>query len=452
MNSSVRFVVLAACLVPAVSPASDLVALLPDDYAAAQARVDLIQQATRQIEASYYWIGNDALAAMFLSLLREAAQRQVSVRLIVDAEHDDIPSEVQTLLLQSGVRIKEFHPVSPAHPKWVNLRMHDKVLIVDCKQMIVGSRNLRDSHFGRAKVNYVDRDAYVAGDVVAQAGRYFDCLWTSPEVRDTAANDKLWQRLKQKDKLSLDRVGLSKASGRGLSPAAKAALWLNAGRRVSVCCRPIDFCACNDWSACAVEVCCVQFIYDPCGQKGNPGGTDEQLLALIRQAQSTIVLETPYFVMSVRLKQALFEARSRGVGVVILTNSLASTDHTFVAAVMTNQRRRTLRNGIELWEYAGPNHLHAKSLVVDGTTAFVGSFNFDPRSEFLNTETGVVVSDPQVAEWVQASIDDHMQNAFRVGRHGRSVAHGIRNPGAPAANVLLLQPARVVAPFVRRSL
>jgi phosphatidylserine/phosphatidylglycerophosphate/cardiolipin synthase-like enzyme len=450
-----RFVVilwLAASLVPAVAAASDAVALLPDDYAAAQARVDLIQQAARQIEASYYWIGNDAIGALYLSLLREASLRGVSVRLIVDAEHNDIPTAVQFLLMRAGVQIKEFHPVSPAHPNWVNLRMHDKVLIVDREQMIVGSRNLRDSHFGRAKLNYVDRDAYVAGEVVGQAGRYFDCLWSSPEVRDTSANDKLWQRLKQKDKLSLDRVGLPRSSGRGLSPDGKASLWLAAGRQVSVACRPIEFCTGNDWSACAVETCCDWFVFDPCGRKRQPGGSDDQLMALIRHAQSTIVLETPYFVMSTELQRALFDARARGVSVTVLTNSLASTDHTFVAAVMTNQRRRTLRNGIELWEYAGPDHLHAKSFVVDGATAFVGSFNFDPRSQFLNTETGIVVSDPQAAQWVWSSIGDHMQNAFRIGPDGRSVTHGVRNPGASLGKVLLMQPARLVAPFLRRSL
>jgi putative cardiolipin synthase len=452
LKSMVCHLVLLVIGLPAVARAGDLFRLLPGDYEAAQARVDLIQQATWEIEASYYEIGNDRLAAMFLSLLRDAALRHVTVRLIVDAENNDIPPEVQALLLGAGVRIKEFHPNSVAHPRWIDLRMHDKVLIVDREQMIVGSRNMKNAHFGLDKVNFIDRDAYLCGDVVEQAHRYYTCLWNSDEARDTNLRDNIWQELKQKDKLSLDRVGLCEACAQGLSPATKACLWLNAGRSVSICCRPIEFCTCNDWSACAVEVCCAWFVYDPCGRKRRQGCINDQLMALIRQARASIVLETPYFLLSCELRRALFDARARGVQVMVFTNSLASTDKIEVTAVLTNQRRRLLRHGVELWEYAGPNHLHAKSMVVDGSTAFVGSFNFDPRSEFLNTETGVVVRDPHVAEWVLESIDDHLQNAFPIGSDGRSVIHGVRNPGASRAKILLMQPIRIFAPVIRRLL
>jgi len=452
LKSLVCFLALAVAWLPAIARAGDRFRLLQGDYEAAQARVDLIQQATWEIEASYYGIGNDRIAATYLSLMRDAALRHVTVRLIVDAEHNDIPPEVQALLLGAGVQIKEFHPVTIAHPSWMNLRMHDKVLIVDRERMIVGSRNLKISHFGLDKVNYVDRDAYLRGDVVAHAHRYYACLWNSDEVRDTDLKDNLWQKWKQKDELSLDRVGLSEASAAGLSSAAKAGLWLTAGRYLSVGCRPIEFCTRNDWSECAVDVRCARFVHDLCGLKRQPGDINEQLLALIRQARVSIVLETPYFIMSAQWRRALFDARARGVQIVVFTNSLASTDEILVAGVFTNQRRRLLRHGFELWEYAGPNHLHAKSMVVDGSTAFVGSFNFDPRSEYLNTETGVVVGDPQVVEWVLASIDDHLRNAFLIGRHGRSVSHGVRQPGASRAKILRLQPIRVFVPAIRRML
>ncbi|HVC96310.1 MAG TPA: phosphatidylserine/phosphatidylglycerophosphate/cardiolipin synthase family protein [Pirellulales bacterium] len=452
LKSMVCFLALFVIGLPAGARACERFRLLPCDYEAAQARVDLIQQATWEIEASYYAVGNDRIAAMFLSLLRDAALRGVTVRLIVDAEHNDIPPEVQALLLGAGVRIKEFHPNSIAHPKWINLRMHDKVLIVDREQIIVGSRNLKDAHFGLAEVNYVDRDAYLCGPVVEHAHRYFTCLWNSDEVRDSSLRDNLWQKLKQKDKLSLDRVGLCEACAKSLSQTYKAILWLNAGRCVSICGRPIEFCTCNDWSACAVEVCCAQFVHDPCGRKQRTGGIDDPLFALIRQARASIVLETPYFLMSAELRRELFRALARGVQIMVLTNSLASTDQIMVAADLADQRRKLLRRGIDLWEYAGPNHLHAKSMVVDGSTAFVGSFNFDPRSEFLNTETGVVVRDPRVAEWVLESIDDHLQNAFQIGRHGRSTSDGVRNPGASRAKILLLQPIRIFAPAIRRLL
>ena len=42
--------------------------------------------------------------------------------------------------------------------------------------------------------------------------------------------------------------------------------------------------------------------------------------------------------------------------------------------------------------------LHAKTFAVDGNRIFVGSFNLDPRSARLNTEMGVLIDSPVLAE------------------------------------------------------
>ena len=52
--------------------------------------------------------------------------------------------------------------------------------------------------------------------------------------------------------------------------------------------------------------------------------------------------------------------------------------------------------------------LHAKALVVDGKAAYIGTFNFDPRSQNLNTEVGVIVRDEAVAGAVEAAIETDM--------------------------------------------
>jgi len=53
--------------------------------------------------------------------------------------------------------------------------------------------------------------------------------------------------------------------------------------------------------------------------------------------------------------------------------------------------------------------IHAKTMVVDNKTVYIGTFNFDPRSENLNTEVGVIVSDTNLAHAVQAAIETDMQ-------------------------------------------
>jgi phosphatidylserine/phosphatidylglycerophosphate/cardiolipin synthase-like enzyme len=431
---------------------ADVFRLLVSNYEAAQARVDVMDQATVSIDTSYYWIGNDRIGAMFLSRLQAAALRGVRVRLVVDAEHNDVPAEVLERLVRSGVAIKEFHPVSCRHPRWINLRMHDKTLIVDGEQLIVGSRNIRNAHFGLEETNFVDRDAYLRGEIAQQAQRYFDCLWNCAEVEPVRLKDGPWQELHQKDKLELCQLGISTAGPH--SPCEQACLWLAAGAGLTICCQPVLTETGNDWSAaCTTAVARVCFVYDPCGRKGHPRGISRQLTELIRCAHSCILLETPYFLMSHELKTALAEAMGRGVHVQLLTNSLASSDHTLVAAAFTNQKHHfLLPRGVDVWELAGPDHLHAKTAVIDGATAFIGSYNFDPRSEYLNTETGVVIADPKIAAQVEASIRSHMRQANHVLRDGRDQASGRRHPGASMREVLRMKALQPVAPLIRRSL
>jgi putative cardiolipin synthase len=420
--------------------------LLHANHEAAQARADVIHSATNTIETSYYWVGDDRIGAWYVSLLLEAAQRGVRVRLVVDADYNDLPPEVERRLMQGGVQIKEFHPHGTGHVRWLNRRMHDKTLIVDDRQLIVGSRNMRDVHFGLGKLNYVDRDAYLCGEVATHARRYFDCLWSCDEVRWTDFRQTHEQEKRQR-KAARDGEYVTLGGGKAVCPEK----WLAAGCNLTICGQPIE-CRRHDCCAQACPACCVCFVYDPCGIKGEPRGISRQLLNLLASARASIVLETPYFVMSHDLKRVLADATARGVHVTLLTNSLASTDHTVVTAEFHNQKHWLRAHGVEIWELAGPNHLHAKSAVVDGAAAFVGSYNFDPRSESLNTETGVIVHDAGVAEWVLSSIGEHLGRSYQFGPDGRAVADGARHPGASLGRILGMQPAKLLAPLVRKSL
>ena len=52
--------------------------------------------------------------------------------------------------------------------------------------------------------------------------------------------------------------------------------------------------------------------------------------------------------------------------------------------------------------------LHAKTLVIDSKTVYIGTFNFDPRSQNLNTEVGAIIHDEALARAVEASIETDM--------------------------------------------
>ena len=129
-------------------------------------------------------------------------------------------------------------------------------------------------------------------------------------------------------------------------------------------------------------------------------------------AEREIVIFTPYYIPregGVEFARTLTE---KGVRVVIVTNSLASTNHVAVHGHYAKYRKRLIEAGAELYEIrsvsdideTGWGHtpervtLHSKATIIDSKTVFVGSLNFDPRSIFLNTEMGIFIESREFGE------------------------------------------------------
>ena len=157
-----------------------------------------------------------------------------------------------------------------------------------------------------------------------------------------------------------------------------------------------------------------------------------QLAPYITRAKEEYILLSPYFVPGQSGADAICKLSKQGVRVRILSNSLASND---VAAVHTGymrHRKQLLRCGVELYELneqlktvegklftwlpgLSKSSLHAKTMAMDKTTMFVGSFNFDQRSLNINTEIGIVFDDPAIASNSSQHFDEHIDKvAFKV--------------------------------------
>jgi phosphatidylserine/phosphatidylglycerophosphate/cardiolipin synthase-like enzyme len=114
----------------------------------------------------------------------------------------------------------------------------------------------------------------------------------------------------------------------------------------------------------------------------------------------------------------------------VLTNSLASTDAPVVHVGYARYRPQLIDMGVELYELRNQlgtprsqlgrfgsslASLHAKAVVVDRRNVLIGSMNLDPRSQYLNTELGVVIPDATVAGEIVRLFDDVASNSsYRV--------------------------------------
>ena len=116
-----------------------------------------------------------------------------------------------------------------------------------------------------------------------------------------------------------------------------------------------------------------------------------------------------------RRAQATVKAlHERNVRVRVLTNSLASQDVLPAHSGYAKTRKRLLENGMELYELRPDTDafrpgwsllskgsraaLHTKAMAFDREAVFIGSFNLDPRSAWINTEAGLYIESPELAE------------------------------------------------------
>ena len=141
------------------------------------------------------------------------------------------------------------------------------------------------------------------------------------------------------------------------------------------------------------------------------------------KAEHEVSIESPYFVMREQGIAIMRNFTARGGKVRVLTNSAASTDEPPAQAGYDNTRKALLRAGVDLYELRPDSNmtrrwstlaekstaaLHAKGMVFDRQSVWIGSFNLDPRSIGINTEVGVMIDSPEIATKVAAFMENAM--------------------------------------------
>jgi len=418
--------------------------LLPIGAFAIDTRLALVQRAQRSIDVQYYLIQDDETGRYLLRALRDAARRGVRVRLLMD---DLYTAGSDPLLLglaaEDGVEVRLFNPfpggrahfltrfLASAHEfSRVNRRMHNKLLVVDGVMAVTGGRNIADEYFMRhAMANFVDLDTFVTGALVPQLEALFDDYWNSPVVFPLhaivqptvdAADYRAWFEI---------YTGLANTPPPEAPPDTDVLGYgplredLDAGKLGLV------------WAEATAYA-------DPPGRLKGMGASyalvpleDVESVRynvrdLMRSARSEVVITSPYLIPGERGMEMFKTLRQRGVKFKVLTNSLAATDEPLVHLGYRKYREAMLRLGVDLYELSpvrvkrasrlgmfasSQGRLHAKTAVVDRRRIFIGSMNFDPRSDKLNTEMGVFIDSPTLAREVLRLMDlDKLQASFRL--------------------------------------
>ncbi|MGH8820828.1 MAG: phospholipase D family protein [Rhodoferax sp.] len=400
---------------------------LPQSAFSLDTRLELIKRAQVSLDLQYYLLGNDETGRLFLRRLRDAAQRGVRVRLLLD---DLYTASLDPLLLglatYPNVKIRLFNPFTFAHGnplfrylnfvtdfKRLNHRMHNKLMIADGAMAVVGGRNLADEYFLRnSRANFVDFDVLLTGPVVPKLSSSFDAYWNSAEVyplRTIVPTVDTSQELRKEFDIAV-RPALAPA------PAALPDDDAYGLPPLGVEIEENKFHFIRAWA---------DAYADP-PSKADPTRTVadapelliRKFVEAVSEAHSEVQLTSPYFIPGQRGMEDLRELRSRHVKIQILTNSLDSSDEPVVDSSYRRYRIPMLRMGIQLYELSpheikrskfkllrtafgsSRGQLHAKVAIIDRKTVLVGSMNLDQRSAYLNTELGVMIHSPELARQI----------------------------------------------------
>lgn len=414
---------LGASLAPRASahPGKSGLYLLQNAQDAFAARVLLAQSAQRTLDVQYYIWRDDLSGTLLLEALHVAAERGVRVRLLLDDNGvAGLDRELAALDAHPHIEVRLFNPFVVRNPKWLgyvtdfrraNRRMHNKSFTADNQATLLGGRNVGDEYFGAAEgILFADLDVFAIGPVVSAVSSDFDRYWASDSSYPVS------QILPHVDPDGLAQLA-AKASRITRDP--KYAAYMNAIRRT-------DFRALMDGKL-DFEWAETRMVSDDprkgLGKAKAQGLLTYQLEAIIGAPEQDVALVSSYFVPTAAGVDAFVEMAARGVTVRILTNSLDATDVAVIHAGYAKWRKDLLEAGIALYEmrrlspgterhkhtdlFSGAaSSLHAKTFAVDGERVFIGSFNFDPRSANLNTESGLVIDSPRFARQIADAFDE----------------------------------------------
>ncbi len=427
-------------------------------------RIHMIRAAQRYIDLQNFILRKDDTGQLVLHELLDAARRGVKVRLLLDQmfSFSDVQYLLRLAMAHSNFEIRFYNPsfykAKMANHDWingmaccfrrVNQRMHNKLLVVDDLAGLIGGRNIADRYFDYdPNYDFKDRDVLVFGRTAREMRESFDWFWfgrkTIPvqHLRDVAAE-------------------LFKGDPGNLKPYRPAERLLPLLEQIEDS-EQIE----KLFVEPAIDVERLAYFSDrprkhEIEDEAVPEDITSELYDVILSAKRSVVIQSPYMVLSRRARGIFAELREQNpeIELVFSTNSLASTDADTVYANTHRHKKRYVKTlGFRMYEFkpfpldapeffprwselieenkrgmvsesvvSGDNSvipmpaprvgLHSKSFVVDGRVAMIGSHNFDPRSEGFNTENGLIVWDEKFARKLEHLIrrDIEPENSWVV--------------------------------------
>ncbi len=319
-----------------------------------------LKSAKHHIHIEYYIYENDTIGNQIVDVLIEKALEGVEVRFIFDDFGSRaVRGKMLRRLREAGVMVYPFHRVIFIYfANRINYRNHRKIIIVDGQDAFVGGINVSDKYINHPDDSHIywrDTHLQIKGKAVYFLQRTFMCDW------NFCAKDNLAPTL-------------------DYFPAPES-FDTNDNKVVQIV-------------ASGPDSPVPTILYS--------------LLQAMNLAKEEILITTPYFIPGESIMDALIVAALGGVKVKLLVPGVS--DSRFVNAAARSYYNDLVRAGVEIYVYQ-KGFVHAKTLVIDGKVAVVGTANMDYRSFDLNFEVNAIVYDEETAAELSAVFYQDLQES-----------------------------------------
>ncbi len=402
---------------PPTADAPARVRLLTSNTDAWVERWRLLAETQRSLDVTYFILHEDVFGVAFLGHLVKKAKEGVNVRLLLDAFGTTMSRSLRgndyldELVNTGHANVKIFRPrwtryveaLFTLDPTVALASEHDKIIVSDGRRSLIGGRNIGVEYFAQPGAEpdvFHDTDVRLDSAQVAIAlRRAFESQYASTHAKNAAGEmlNLVSRESELLDAYTAMDAWLRASPGDAGTPqgAWKADLEKLSGLRGALHrATPPAF---------TVETRVLD-------SKARVGGaaTDDPitrgLVRLVEGARKTIVIQSPYLVLSEEGVEVLARAGRRGVAISVLTNSPVSSDNALSQAFFLEQWPEILARVPKMRIFVGGRErtLHDKAAVFDDVVSLVGTYNLDPTSMVLNSEVVAAVWSSEFARAVGA--------------------------------------------------
>lgn len=377
---------------------TDRAAIIESNKDALDIRLSMFEEAKKSIVFSTFDIRDGKSTRDVFSSLLMAADRGVKVQIIVDGLYGMVHMKNEPLFYAAGnhenIEIKYYNTPNLLMPWTFNGRMHDKYIIIDDNLLLMGGRNTFDYFLGEypGKSTGYDREVLIYNEegeqndsVIDDVREYFNDIWKKKVCKDKFENVPVGKKdeiQKEKENLYLryDKIKPEK----------------------------------TDYMEKTVPINKAVFLHNPSHIYGKEPYVWEQLQKLMKNADEKVVIQTPYAVFSDDMYKGISEVVEEVPDTQILLNSVASGDNICASSDYIKNKSKIIDTGADLYEYMGRYSSHGKSLVIDDDISVIGSYNFDNRSTYVDTETMLVIDSEDINQELTSYFEGYKDGSLQV--------------------------------------